>query len=730
MGSTHSIQHWFATVPKAMEDLLEQEIAALGGRNVQVTLAGVVFEGDLETAYRVVLRSRLASRILLRLGDFGSRNRTELYQGVREIDWRNHLDTDTPFAVKCTTKGSELHHSEFAARVVKDAVADQFRKLAGSRPSVDRKSPGVIIHCRIANNRADLSLEISGGVLHRRGYRLQQGTASLRENVAAAILMRAGWPDAFSGKTAFIDPMCGSGTIVIEAALMAADIAPGCLPGAPGLNRWLGHRETLWQSLVDRALEDRRKGLSRLPVLRGYDPDPVMIEMAQKNAARAQIEHSVGFQCAPLTEIVPPQEISCGLLAVNPPYGKRMGRDEDVEAIHAQLGQMFASEFRGWKAAVITGEKSLARAVGLRAGKVNTIYNGGLQCVLAQYDLQPENEYRQYRACAGRRFGMEPQAKRRPAEAEAFRNRLVKNRRVLSSWLKKNRISCYRVYDSDMPNFAMAIDVYDHQWVVVQEYAPPGTIDPVKANDRLHEALAVIPEVMDIAETNIFLKRRHRQKSGSQYEKQAETAHYFEIHEGGFKFLVNFTDYLDTGIFLDHRPIRSRIREMASGKRFLNLFSYTGTATVYAAGGGARFSRSVDGSNTYIGWTEANLRRNGIDTNRHVLVRGDCMDWLAADTDHYDLIFCDPPTFSSSKDRPAFDLQKDHVRLIRQAVSRLAPGGLMIFSNNFRRFQLDQRALSSYNIQNITRETIPRDFQRSKRIHQCWLISVDASPRE
>lgn len=706
-----------------MEDLLAQEIECLGGVNVKSTLAGVLFEGDLETAYRVVLWSRLASRVLLKLHHFKCRDRNELYQGVQAVNWGNHLNVDTAFAVKCASKGSQLHHSEFAARVVKDALVDQFRKRTGLRPSVDRDAPEIVVHCRIAGNSADLSLEISDGVLHRRGYRLQQGAASLRENVAAAILMRAGWPDAFPHNGAFIDPMCGAGTIVIEAALMAADIAPGCLPGAPGLNAWKGHHRELWQSLLENALERRRSGLVQLPVLIGYDKDPEMVEYARKNAARAQIEHSICFQCTSLTNIKAPPNISRGLLAVNPPYGKRLGDADRIESVYGELGTLFSDQFNNWRATVITSEKSLARAVGLRAIKLNRIYNGGIQCVLAQYELSPENEYRPYRAGAGTRFGMAPQAKRRPEEALAFRNRLTKNKKALSRWCKRNGITCYRIYNADIPNFAMAIDVYENTWVVVQEYKPPVSVDPVKANDRLHEALKVIPEVLNVSPDKVFLKRRKRQKSGFQYQKQAETGHYVEVYEGGFTFLVNFSDYLDTGIFLDHRPIRQRIRDSAAGKRFLNLFSYTGTATVCAAGGGARFTRSVDASNTYIGWGEANLRRNGFSLKNHSLVRSDCMEWLKVDTDTYDLIFCDPPTYSSSKDRRSFDVQADHAALIREAMRHLRRDGVLIFSNNYRRFQLDTDALSEFRIAEITRETIPRDFRRTPHIHRCWTIS-------
>ncbi|MCD4653474.1 bifunctional 23S rRNA (guanine(2069)-N(7))-methyltransferase RlmK/23S rRNA (guanine(2445)-N(2))-methyltransferase RlmL [bacterium] len=717
-------RNWFATVPIAMEGLLADEIRNLGGKNVKESLAGVSFKGDLETAYRVILWSRLASRVVLPLARFSAGSREELYQKVYKLNWSLHLTEELTFMIRGSAKGSNLHHSEFVSRVTKDAIVDQFREKTGSRPSVDRENPDVVFHCRIVNNQADLGVELASGVLHRRGYRTTQGMAPLRENVAAAMLIRAGWPDKFDEDVGFMDPLCGSGTIVIEAAMMAADIAPGIIPGSAGLNNWLGHDPDIWTELFDEAERRRKIGLKQKHVILGFDRDERIVEVARTNAARAQIEHSVEFTVSDLKNVRPGTDIKSGLIVVNPPYGKRLAAPDGSEAIYRELGKLWFEHFQGWKSMLITDEKTNARAVGLRASKMNSIYNGGIQCVLAQFDISAENELREYTAGAGKDHGLAPRMRSRPAEAQAFANRLRKNRRKLKSWLKQKGITCYRIYDADMPNFSMAIDVYENKWVVVQEYAPPTSVDPVKANDRVHEALEIIPEELGILRENLFLKQRKRHSYTSQYGKMGEKGRFEEVSENGLNFLVNFTDYLDTGIFLDHRPLREKIRQMSHGKRFLNLFAYTGTATVYAISGGARFTRTIDSSNTYLGWTEANFRRNNIDPDKHSLVRGDCMEWLLQDSDQYDLIFCDPPTHSVSKDRETFDVQKDHVRLILRVSRRLAPGGTILFSTNFRKFRMDEQLLLDFNVKNITRETIPRDFSRNQRIHSCWQINV------
>jgi 23S rRNA (guanine2445-N2)-methyltransferase / 23S rRNA (guanine2069-N7)-methyltransferase len=312
-----------------------------------------------------------------------------------------------------------------------------------------------------------------------------------------------------------------------------------------------------------------------------------------------------------------------------------------------------------------------------------------------------------------------------------FGNRLGKNCKALASWARRESVSCYRLYDADMPEYAFAVDLYQAdpegrggRWLYVQEYAPPATVDRARARARREEAIAMLPEVTGVPMAAIHWRTRRPQKGGAQYEALAQEGERVVVEEGGLKFLVNFTDYLDTGLFLDHRATRARIRDEARGRRFLNLFCYTGAATVCAAAGGAVSTTSVDLSRTYLDWARRNLDINGFRGDAHRLVQEDCLAWLAEDDGaRYDLAFLDPPTFSRSKRMARdFDVQRDHVPLVRQAVGRLAPDGLLLFSTNFRKFRLDAEGLAGLAVRDITRRTIPRDFARDARIHHCFEI--------
>ena len=310
--------------------------------------------------------------------------------------------------------------------------------------------------------------------------------------------------------------------------------------------------------------------------------------------------------------------------------------------------------------------------------------------------------------------------------AEMFANRLRKNLRHLGKWARREGVTCYRVYDADLPEYAVAVDLYE-DWAHVQEYAAPPTVDPLLAERRLSDAMAVIPDALGRPADRVVLKVRRRQKGLAQYERQAMTGQFREVCEGSLRFLVNLTDYLDTGLFLDHRPTRALIRSAVRGGRFLNLFAYTGTASVYAAAGGAASTTTIDMSSVYLDWARSNMELNGFDEGRaHRFVRADCLAWLAVPhPERYHVIFVDPPTFSNSKRMGAatFDVQRDHVGLLRSVVQLLARDGLILFSNNFRHFKMHRSALPDLTIEDITHSTIPPDFQRNPRIHTCWKLT-------
>ena len=724
----------FATTPKAMEDILAKEILALGGDKVQQKLAGVAFQGDLALAYKACLWLRTASRVLLLLGSFEVKSQQDLYDGVQCIDWSQHLNPDDSLAVSFSSKNNPvINNTHFGALKVKDAIVDQMRAKFSTRPNVDTEYPSIRINVYLHNDTAQLSLDLSGESLHRRGYRDVNIAAPIKENLAAAILLRAGWPEIAKRGGSLLDPMCGSGTLLIEGALIAGDIAPGLRRDYFGFLGWKQHDDTLWQSLLVEARNRREIGMNQLPVIAGFDQDRHTVTAALHHIENAGLAGKIHVEKRDIMDASAAISWAQGLIVCNPPYGERLGDEEQTAALYRQFGEVMKQRFIGWQAAIIIGDPELGFRLGIRSQKPVTLFNGALECKLLRLTIEdkaffePKAKSQQERV---ENISRRAQVEQSDSQAEMFGNRLQKNLKKLSKWIKQNEIHCYRVYDADLPEYAVAVDVYhgDNTWVNVQEYEAPKSIDPAKANQRLAGALREIAKVLQIPANQVFLKIRRKQKNTDQYEKLADSRHFHTVEEDGCKFWVNFEDYLDTGLFLDHRPVRLLIQQQASGKRFLNLFAYTGSATVHAVIGGAISSVTVDMSNTYLEWAKRNFELNGV-SGDHKLVRADCVQWLeeqahARQKPQYDLIFLDPPTFSNSKKMDdMFDIQRDHVQLIRNATALLAPSGILYFSTNFRRFKMDYEALTGLVIDDISAETVPEDFKRDSKIHFCWRIA-------
>ncbi len=711
----------FASAPRGIEPLLADELRALGAGNVKETRAGVTFEGDLALAYRVCLWSRVANRVLLPVAQFPAPTPEALYDGVRGIDWAAHLDRNGTLAVEFNAHRSAITHTHYGALKVKDAIVDQFRERTAVRPSVATDEPDVRINVYVHADVASLSIDLSGESLHRRGYRVGTVTAPLKENLAAAILLRAGWPAIAKEGGALVDLMCGSGTLPIEAALIASDSAPGLDRTYYGFLRWHGHDAAIWEALLAEARTRRAAGIKNLPPIRGYDHDPAAVRVALANVDQAGFTGQVHIERRYLADCCSEHVEHAGLVVVNPPYGERLGEESELPGMYRVLGDVLKRCYEGWRAAVFTGNPDLGKVMGLRAHKMHALYNGAIECKLLHFEVQPKQ------FVIDRRPAEQPPAQVQTAltpGAEMFANRLRKNLKQLGKWAEREKIFCYRLYDADMPEYALAIDLYQGaaRWAHVQEYAAPKTIDPDKASERLQEALSAIPGVLGISVEQIFLKVRRRQKGSAQYERHDTRGEFHAVEEDGLKLLVNFSDYLDTGLFLDHRRTRRMLRELAKDKRFLNLFGYTGTATAYAAVGGARSTTTVDMSRTYLDWTRRNLALNGFEGPQHELIQADALVWLEEETERrYELIFLDPPTFSTSKRmQDTLDIQRDHPALIRAAARLLSPGGTLIFSTNFRRFRLDREGLAEFAVEDLSRATLPKDFERNPRIHQCF----------
>ena len=717
-------QQFFATAPRGLSDLLARELSALGASDVRERSGGVRFRGPVQVGYLACLWSRVASRVLLELAEFDAPDDDTFYRAVAAIDWAAHIDPADTIACEFTGDHPAITHSHYGALRLKDGICDRLRADTGSRPDVALQRPAVRAYAHAHGSRVTVSLDFAGEGLHRRGYRLEAGEAPLRENLAAGVLLRARWDQAAGRGAEFLDPLCGSGTLVIEAAMMAADRAPGLKRDYFGFLGWRRHDPALWQQLLVQAQARVRERVDSL--IRGSDADQRVLAHSIANAERAGMAALVSFEHLSV-QAVRPKGTQPGFICTNPPYGERLGDASQAAMVHAELGRALRERFGGWNAAILTAGAQAARELHLRSYRVHELWNGSLACRLLRIDL-------------GAPGTVDGEASRRAREAETaasagaqmFANRLQKNLRRLGKAAQRAAVSCYRLYDADMPEYAFAIDRYmqadsDLLHLQVQEYAAPDEIEIEHVQRRRREALSTLPRLFALPPERIHLRLRMRQSGTAQYQPvPGAGAEPFTVEEGGLKFLVNLDDYLDTGLFLDHRLTRSRLRERARNARFLNLFCYTASATVYAAAGGARTSLSLDLSNRYLDWAAQNYALNAMDPAHHRLERADCREWLSApDPAQYDLIFLDPPTFSNSKRMEGvLDIQRDHMGLIEQCMRRLATGGLLVFACNAQRFRLDEEAGRRWSVADISAQTLPFDFARNPRIHRCFQISA------
>lgn len=708
----------FLTCPKGIEQLLEDELNQLGLTETKQTIAGVQCQGELADAYRICLWSRLANRVLMPLLETEAETAEDLYQAVQQIDWLEHMRSEGTLLIDFTGRTQGINNTHFGALKVKDAIVDQIRDKTGARPSIDKVAPDLRINVRMHRGKLTVALDLSGDSLHRRSYRLKAGEAPMKENLAAAVLIRSGWPEKFKDTGLMLDPMCGSGTLLIEAAMMAADIAPGLQRKRFGFSRWNGHHRQLWDELIAEAQSRKAKGILDLNIkLFGRDQDSKVLRSARQNAERAGVLEYIDFETCRIEELdrskLPEGE---GVMITNPPYGERLGETQQLMFLYRHLGDKLKEQFAGWTAVIFTSNPDLCKVTGLRADKQYKLFNGALESRLFIYPISERKDVQ----------SEEVVTEEAPLSdgAQMFSNRLLKNKKQLSKWVKRENIQCYRLYDADIPEYSVAVDVYGDE-IHVQEYVAPKKIDPVKSFARLQDVMNALPVALKIPASKVILKQRLKQQGSKQYEKQSETHRFKEVVEHGCRLLVNLHDYLDTGLFLDHRPIRQRIQQEAAGKDMLNLFCYTGTASVHAAVGGAKSTTSVDMSATYLNWAKRNMDLNGLDNPQHVQVQSDCLKWLRVQRQPaYDLIFMDPPTFSNSKRmQGVLDVQRDHVDLIEGAMRLLREEGVLYFSNNYRRFKIDHESLSDFVIEEITSKTLDPDFKRNSRIHCCYRIT-------
>lgn len=703
---------YFATCAKGLEPLLFTELEQLGATDIKQTVAGCHFKGEQRIGYVVCLWSRLANRVLLMLDRQPVNDRDDLLAAATAIDWPQLFVDRATFAVDVRGTTQALNHTQFSARVVKDGVVDRFRADTQTRPNVDAEQPDVQIYVRLARDVATFYLDLSGESLHKRGYRTAKGAAPLRETLAAAVIYRLGIR-LDSPPPVLLDLFAGSGTLLLEAAQILTDRAPGLDRSYWGFMGWREHQAEVWDELLAEAQRRHAVGYERCATqFIGIDQDASVLQAARVNAQTLGLNELFTWQEADALTYEP-EHLTAGWLVSNPPYGERLGDELEVLLMFRQLGQRLRQSYQGWQVGLLAPEAVLLKRLKLTSSRKYKLYNGPIEVTLALFNIN------------------ESQVEFTKSHSDDLANRLRKNAQKLAKWARREGVNAYRVYDADLPEYNAAVDIYD-DYVVIQEYAAPATIPPQVADDRFWHLLETIPAVLPFDERHMVIKQRRRQSGSAQYEKQQdEQSILLDVHEYNARFSVNLSDYLDTGLFLDHRLVRREIQRLAKGKRVLNLFAYTGTASVHAGLGGAAHITTVDLSRTYLNWAKDNFRLNQLTIDKHDFIQADCTAWLAEQAaeqngEKWDVIFLDPPTFSNSKRmEDSFDVQRDHVQLLTHAMQLLSDDGVLIFSTNKRKFKLDIAALGGHGIQCEDRSawSLPEDFKRNPHIHQCWFLS-------
>lgn len=698
----------FATCPKHLELLLKDEIIALGGSEVKEGLAGVHFQMTAANLHQLVMWTRLANRILIKLGEEKCRDKDDLYSYVQQFPWRSHCRQwpDT-LSIRFSGTNTSLKNTHFSSQIIKDAVCDQLNDQFEKRPKVVKKDGHLGIYGHLKHQQLSLYQDITGHSLHQRGYRTENTLAPLKENLAAAILIRADWPAKAKQSYHLIDPMCGSGTLLLEGWAIASDLAPNLNYKSHSLFSWQYFDSNHWLKLTDEAHTRHTEAAAQFKgQIIGVDHYKDSIALAQTNSQQISGGERIGFHYQTLERFkIPPRN---NLIVTNPPYGVRL--QKNYYQSWKQLAAWLRNNVREAQAAVLTPDESLSWILGFKEQGAYAFYNGRIPIQLRLYDINksqllsyPDDQY----------FAL-------PAKAQMVANRLKKNQNRLQKWLKQEDIDCYRLYDADLPEYAIAIDCY-HSHVVMQEYQSPKTIPNKQAAAHLHQAMLAVQAVVQPKKDFIHLKTREKQAGDNQYQKQEVEDTTQVVKEQSRRFLVDFERYLDTGLFLDHRWLRNTLQANSKDKNVLNLFCYTGSLSVAAALGGAKQVDSVDTSKTYLNWAKENFNLNQLN-GPHGFIRSDVMAFLAHNSKQYDVIIADPPTFSNSHSRDEdWILQQHHGALIDACMKHLSQQGVLYFSNNFKKFILDEVLKKRYLIEDITTKSLDLDFKDS-RIHHCFTV--------
>ena len=721
-----------------LEAVVRRELAELGIDATIGQSGRVHFSGDLSVVAKANLWLRCADRILIRVAEFPAADFDALFETVRDYPWGQLIPAEGCFPVTGRSIKSQLTSVPAVQRSVKRAVVDALQRDHNTM-TLSEQGATYKIDVALLKDQATITLDTTGRSLHRRGYRTLISGAPLKETLAAAMVLLSYW----RADRPLLDPFCGSGTIPIEAARIGRNIPPG-MSREFAYQQWSGLPAELWQEAVNEA----EKGV--LPSLQqrllASDVDFRVLKAARENAMAAGVQDDIHFQEMSVHDVSSRRRFGC--LITNPPYGQRLGDDHELDALYRRLPEVFA-RFPTWSHYVLTAYPGFENLVGRKADRRRKLYNGRIECTYYQFHgpkpvvsqessegaIATPAETKSESSADSNQQAVQPyvHAVGAPAfgeltakakeQAELFASRLRKRARHLRRWPSKRGITCFRLYERDIPEIPLVVDRYEDH-LHITEYERPHDRDPAQHAKWLDLMAATAGETLQIPKQQVFLKRRDRLRDHSQYDKVDQTDHRLEVHEGGLTFLVNLADYVDTGLFLDHRITRSMVREEAKGKAFLNLFAYTGSFTVYAADGGARNTMTVDLSKNYLRWAQDNMRRNGFEGDQHQYHPGDIGTFVREHPpgEKYELVVIDPPTYSrSKKTEQDWNVQTDALPLLLDLLPLVRKGGVIYFSSNFRRFKFDTAALAVSEVHEISKQTVPEDF-RNRRIHRCWRI--------
>ena len=753
-----------------IEAIVKRELIALG-YDAKVAQPGrVAFAGDWIDVCKTNVWLRTADRVLVKVLEFPSADFDALFDTIRDHEWSELIAADSQIHVTGRSRLSQLSSVPAIQRTTKKAIVESLQRGHGTN---ELPETGALYKIDVAllNDTATLTLDTTGDSLHKRGYRKLTGRAPIKETLAATMIDLSVWKP----ERMLVDPFCGTGTIPIEAAMIGMNIAPGIKRDFVSSD-WPQTGKQNWDIVVEEAKSMIRPDVD-LQII-GSDIDEESLSMARYHAKQAGVEKQIHFRQQPFQEFTSKQKYGC--MVTNPPYGERLQDIEEVRPIYEGFPSVL-QKLQTWSLYLITNVPKLEAIFQKTATRRRKLFNGRIECTYFQYlgprppkgyfdddyveTDQPNSkdtseEVETFAATVSDEQDTTPIAKsdetsvwaiakakrssqtsskaevspifgglaaKDHEQAELFRSRLIKRARHLRRWPSKRGISCFRIYERDIPEIPLVVDRYEDH-LHITEYERPHERDRGRHAAWLELMRTTAAEALDVVPEKSFLKSRDH--DARQYEKLDNQKRQIKVYEAGLKFLVNLTDYVDTGLFLDHRITRLMVHGEAKGTRFLNLFAYTGSFTVYAADAGAESTVTVDLSKNYLQWAEDNLKVNKLAGPQHTFIATDCMNFLQEAVSRkqtFDLIVVDPPTYSNSKrTEEDWDVQRRHVEMLNLIAQLLSPGGVVYFSTNFRRFKFHESELTGYQmIREISKQTVPEDF-RNKRIHRCWRLEANS----